>query len=396
LIASIHGENGMKGVKAVKRQILFLLSLHLRAGDVKGFTLLELLVAMLIGSIMSFIMLTGVIQLMGTNQKEAARSDTQRDAQAALDYISRDLREAIYVYDGRCLATGADRVDITPLPVGGAPAATEKTYCSALLNFLPASINGADQLPVLAFWRVDPLPEPLKTECRTKANAWVSPTIATTNPAFSRIPCASQTTYSLIVYSLDWSNPGNIWRGRARLKRYQLPQYEYAAAAAGKDKTETVNGWVSPLSKEIGFAQWPLLQERSGAITNWQTKTRYPTDGTPAGGGGAVSNTGVDNAVLIDFMDDEKFTADTANCPTDSQPPLQVSPPTTLATGNKAKRNFYACVRGGAGAGLNQEVIIRLQANAAGRPGISKIGGGNVPITMETRVLTRGVLNKGT
>jgi hypothetical protein len=330
--------------------------------------------------------LSGVISLMGTNQREGARSDTQRDAQAAIDYMSRDLREAIYVYDGRCLSDTAandSRVELVPSPAAGQPA----TYCSALLNFLPTRLKAADQLPVLAFWRVNPLPDPHKNFCELNAKTWVSPTVDKDRPFFSLMPCASRTTYSLVVYSLDWSDPGKIWRGRARLKRYELPQYKYTTAV--NFDTEPAKGWVSPLDKKIGFPQWPLSTADDGKITSAQT-TGLPTD---------------DNAVLIDFMDDVKFTGtDTANCPTEPAvvlPPgtsapaaFTLSPTTTLATGDRARRSIYACVRGGAGAGLNQEVIIRLQANAAGRPGVPKIGS-SLPITMETRVLSRGVLNKG-
>jgi hypothetical protein len=330
--------------------------------------------------------LSGVISLMGTNQREGARSDTQRDAQAAIDYMSRDLREAIYVYDGRCLSDTAandKRVELVPSPAAGQPA----TYCSALLNFLPTRLKDADQLPVLAFWRVNPLPDPHKNFCELNAKTWVSPTVDKDRPFFSLMPCASRTTYSLVVYSLDWSDPGKIWRGRARLKRYELPQYKYTTAV--NFDTEPAKGWVSPLDKKIGFPQWPLSTADDGKISSAQT-TGLPTD---------------DNAVLIDFMDDVKFTGtDTANCPTEPAvvlPPgtaapaaFTLSPTTTLATGDRSRRSIYACVRGGAGAGLNQEVIIRLQANAAGRPGVPKIGS-SLPITMETRVLTRGVLNKG-
>jgi prepilin-type N-terminal cleavage/methylation domain-containing protein len=373
----------MKGVQAAKRQILFLLSLRLKGGEFKGFTLLELLVAMLIGSIITLIMLTGVTNLMGTNQKEGARSDTQRDAQAAIDYMSRDIREAIYVYDGKCLSdTTADNQRVVLVAaVGSQPA----TYCSALLNFLPASLKAATQLPVLAFWRVDPLTDPLKQFCRDRAKEWVDPktAAAVTDPAkqaLAAVPCASQTTYTLVVYSLDWSNPGGIWRGRARLKRYQLPQYEYAAAVATAPPTTT--GWVSPLEKEIGFPQWPLRTSSTGVVAP-DPKWALPSQ--------------ADNSVLIDFMDDVKFgSTDTANCPSGGadDPIFGLSPTTTLASGDRARRSIYTCIRGGASAGLNQEVIIRLQANAAGRPGVPKIGS-SLPITMETRVLTRGVLNKG-
>ena len=113
-----------------------------------GFTLIELLVAMFIGSIITSILLFLVVQLLQTSQRESARSDTQREMQMALDYIGRDLREAVYVYDGNCLASSP--------PSGSA--------CKGLLSYLPATT--ASNLPVLAFWRVDPLPPGIDALCQ--------------------------------------------------------------------------------------------------------------------------------------------------------------------------------------------------------------------------------------
>jgi prepilin-type N-terminal cleavage/methylation domain-containing protein len=62
-----------------------------------GFTLIELLVALIVGSIITTLVLGFTVQLMSNNQREASRSDTQREVQAAIDYINRDVREAVYV-----------------------------------------------------------------------------------------------------------------------------------------------------------------------------------------------------------------------------------------------------------------------------------------------------------
>lgn len=65
----------------------------------KGMTLVELLV----GSIMAFLiitpMLTFVVDMLNTDRREQVKSNTEQDIQAAADFISQDLSQAIYIYD---------------------------------------------------------------------------------------------------------------------------------------------------------------------------------------------------------------------------------------------------------------------------------------------------------
>jgi hypothetical protein len=107
---------------------------------------------------------------------------------------------------------------------------------------------------------------------------------------------------------------------------------------------------------------------------------------------------------LVDFIDDKTNDGGAANaavCPTvggvnaEAAGGFYASPSQTgvYAATNLSSRTFYACVRGGDSATLNQEVIVRIQGNAAGQPGINK-NNGSVPTNMETRILTRGVLGK--
>ncbi|WP_415354691.1 hypothetical protein [Leptolyngbya sp. FACHB-1624] len=58
---------------------------------------------------------------------------------------------------------------------------------------------------------------------------------------------------------------------------------------------------------------------------------------------------------------------------------------------------FYVYVKGTENKGaLNQEVVIRIQGDAAGRPGVAGVNLARpvIPISLETRVLTRGVTDK--
>jgi prepilin-type N-terminal cleavage/methylation domain-containing protein len=377
--------------KASSARLMRLLSLYLKAdrvsGHTAGFTLVELLVALIVSTIMVTILLGSAVQLMGTNQREAARSDTQRDVQAALDYIARDMREAVYVYDGDCLKTAGTKV-ITAATT--TPPVTE-VRCPGILDRLPTQLNDTDNLPVLAFWRVDPLPEPMTREggvCR------IAQTAAT---AFT--PCSSRSMYTLVVYSVNTSNTAT-WSGRSRITRYQLPQYSYSGSE-GASPTITP-GWLSPVA-ESGFLTWPRpasIVERPGlSITQAQVNDKAVLPGRA---------TDWDNKVLVDFIDDYRSTtvvdaAATNLCPgppigsptsTFVATPSAVGPYAAPATGTPSipRTVFYACVRGSGGANLNQEVLLRVRANGAGRGGVPIDR--DLPLTMETRVLTRGVLGK--
>jgi prepilin-type N-terminal cleavage/methylation domain-containing protein len=329
-----------------------------------GFTLIELLVALFIGSVITGALLFMVVKLLETNQREAARSDTQREVQMALDYISRDLREAVYVYDGNCLVNA----DVS---------ATKN--CSGLLRYLPQPIKSTTSttLPVLAFWKVEDLPKALRDSCSNNASAFSS--TAAYPPAITGVPCVSRRMYTLVVYTLDWSDSTN-WKGKARIKRYNLPQFTDSAGAGGTQPTVTP-GWLYPVGDTTGFNYWPN-------DTNYQTIPGYVAADS--------QTTGANNQVLLDFVDTNDLTGTDASCPTNPTDPSIVdyvmTPDKSLFGAAAMRRGFYVCVKGASNNGnLNQEVVVRIQGNVAGRPGANSV---NIPIPLETRVLTRGVLNK--
>jgi prepilin-type N-terminal cleavage/methylation domain-containing protein len=350
-----------------------------------GFTLIELLVALIVGAIITTLVLGFTVSLMRNNQRESSRSNTQREVQAAIDYINRDVREAVYVYDGECLRSrGVKTSAVAPTLQDDA------NTCRGLLDYLPDQLNTATNLPVLAFWRLDPLPDQLLTNtCVANATAIANRTLPPDSP-IANVPCVGRKMYTLVVYSLNRDNAAT-WNGRSRITRYTLAPY-----TDGSGSTPTP-GWHSPLA--TSFPNWPY---------DPVTKALRP---------GRASNWAGNNQVLVDFIDDRTndraAAAATAACPSVSSGTTATAvtaipqdtkdgfyaTPAQGATGGYAaaadisRRTFYACVRGGNAANLNQEVIVRIQGNAAGQPGVP-IALGNVPVTMETRILTRGVLEK--
>lgn len=344
-----------------------------------GFTLIELLVAMVVGSIIVGTLLYGAVELLQINQREDSRTETQRDMQAALDYMAAEIREAVFVYDGKCLDASAN--DGKTL-VGG---------CSKLEDHLPLPVKTTtDTIPVLALWRVDELPQKLIKDCAANA----AQLNATNLPAaISGIPCLSRRTFSLVVYYLD-KTPSTTWRGNARIRRYELTQFD----SDGKFN----KGWVDPTLTANGFVGWPL--DTKGE--NIQPKDLLPDQSTNLAKG--LPDTPTNIPVLVDFVDDPA-SGQTTGCPaTDGTnvPPF-VRTPTT------GSNSFYACVRGGGiqistesttganneviqtfGASSNnpgarnQEVALFIRGNAAGRGGVPKTA--RVTFEMSTQALTRG------
>ncbi len=322
----------------------------------KGFTLMELLVAMLVGSIIIVALLTLVAQLTEANQRDFARTATQEDMQQALDYIGQDLREAAFVYDGTCLA-GV-----------GTPSTTNPGNCPGIVNHLPDAMTSTGSVtPVLAFWRVDPLPDKVATSCRALELSVGSSTAV--DPW-----CISGRTYTLVVYGIDKAN-SNKWQGKARLSRWYLSQF--------KDDGTVNTEYVNPLGTITSrFPQWPYLR-------NDKTKA-FDAPAT-------MKPTGV-KQVLVDFVDDGT-PANTPAC----QTPSQITPTTATI------RSFYACVRGDTQAArtdttsaskeelaVNQEVLVVLQGNVSGRGGTTKVTANQLFATspIQTRVAVRGVVNK--
>jgi prepilin-type N-terminal cleavage/methylation domain-containing protein len=385
-----------------------------------GFTLIELLVSMVVGAIIVVALLSLVVELTDANQKDAARTATQREMQAAMDYIVQDLREAVYVYDGRCLSTGSGTI-------------TDRnqfnTSCPPLINHLPDGLSSNGRIPVLAFWRTDPLPEALAQRCRnTFATATTANPSDLTVPGAGGagsviVPCLSGKSYSLVVYTIAdntaANNPNSIWRGRARLERYALTQFDSSG--------DVTPGYAPPLpTPNAQFFQWPFSQETgvgsTGNITNMQgSRPTFGSTGNPQ--------------VLVDYLDDAPgaFNSQTRAfippvCPNPDPVTINTSlvPKINVLTPSSAPiRSFYVCVRGNtidvnqkisngtpdadrkaisSELAINQEVRLVLQGNVSGRPGFPRrnlpadeaaIASPSSRLTpIETLVLIRGAVQK--
>jgi len=362
-----------------------------------GFTLIELLVSLFIATIISLALLSFVVDMTRTNQQDTARTETQRDIQLAMNYISQELREAVFVYDGQCLKGAGTITNLDDFP----------SSCPGIVNHIPAGLSATTagvgtSIPVLAFWRADMLPPAVQTKCRAAYTNSAGSGIPT---GFKDFPCIQGRTYTLVVYVLvdRAANATDIWNGKARLVRYQLSQFR---------NQDELNSQYYFDPQKTSFQQWPYTIE-GGAVTNKQLQR--PPETTL----NAVIASG--NAqVLVDFMDDWQNptgaparTAVTPACPdlaTAAQPAAVTPLGTTI-------RSMYACVRGKTYqtkdqtdaplAESQQEVVLTMTGNVEGRAGFAN----NIPVgvgatefnqryrdrflfTQQTRVLVRGSRDK--
>lgn len=346
-----------------------------RRHSTQGFTLLELLVVVAIaGGIVAGLTYI-VVQLMTSDQREAARSETQREMQMALDYMSTELREAVYVYPGDYLE--CSRINTTQ-------------PCTPFSNWLPAGVR-TDSVPVLAFWKQQPFPAAVKTRCA-----------AANQPGIS---CLAGQSYALVVYSLRRNQANDPrWKGSARITRYVLSQFN-------SDGTPNP-GYVDP-GLNRNMTTWPFGAGAGGTFTNLQA-------GAPTG----------QADTLVDFVAFNFQDATTSNqigqsgfCPDLPTEPgasdvqeYNISPSNNMLTGAfTGVRSFYACVAaptrtastGGTRVVLPddtqyRDIILFLRGSAAGRPGMVSDRGNSilrstnqeVLPTLQTRVLSRSVLGR--
>lgn len=373
------------------RKLKRLLSFNRRRS--KGFTLLELLVAMIIGSLIVIALLTLVVQLTETNQKDAARSQVQQDMQAATDFVAQELREAVFVYNGECLQGNGTPTNSDNL----------KTTCPGIVKHIPEAMTKDGKTPVLAFWRTKKLPADISKLCGNNADDLSKPPIPPAAPnslVVAGVPCLAGNSYSLVVYAID-KKVSDTWSGNARLIRYELSQFKDGATT----EKEQNKGYVNPLQDPTyTFQQWPYAFDKDNKLINRQT-TAVAT-GVPG-----AQNPGIpdqDPAVLVDFLDDKVAngtTVPTPNCVefgADAASQAKALTPSAAT----APRGFYACVRGGGVdttakkddkkvPGENQDVLLVMKGNVSGQSGFSKDYDNSERISpLQTRVLIRGVIDK--
>ncbi|MCF4970316.1 hormogonium polysaccharide secretion pseudopilin HpsC [Nostoc sp. CMAA1605] len=191
--------------------LTWLLSHQLKISKIKqktgGFTLIELLVGLLLAFLVITPLMGFMISIMENDRKEQAKVNTEQDLKAALDYMARDLQQAVYIYDADGIA--------------------------AIRNQLPKSDNKTRFFPVLVFWKRQYIAGGLAVK---SGNTTVG-----NDDTF---------VYSLVAYYLI-KDGDSTWSSAARIGRFQISN-GYGSTTSDIDST-----------RDPGFKLFSLQDEGS-------------------------------------------------------------------------------------------------------------------------------------
>jgi len=310
----------------------------------KGFTLLELLISVVISSLVVGGLLYGVVELATIDKRETRADQVQRDMNRAMDYITDDLQEAVYVYP-------------------------DPQQISDQLTDDPEFPDNTGEVPVLAFWRIDPVEENIP-DC-------------TMGDAALQLRCqvlaVRQSAYTLVVYSQKENDGNTNWPGQSRIIRYELSMYEDVSTLDVRD------GYRDPTDPDDDLAPFNVWEADGVPDGNADVLVDY-VQGPSASSlnrvpltdaGGACTGYGLDN----------------------STPPVPLYTIVPSDAANNNNNSFFACVRnpvldtGGTG---TQDIYLFLRGNMQGVSGgvTTASEQSSIPI-LETQVLIKGVVDKG-
>ncbi|NJN12893.1 MAG: prepilin-type N-terminal cleavage/methylation domain-containing protein [Richelia sp. RM1_1_1] len=147
-----------------------------------GFTLIELLVAMILATLVITPLLGFMINILDSDRREQAKANTEQELKATLDFIARDLEQAVYIYDD--------------------------TGINAIRNQLPP-VSATTHFPVLVFWK------------RQYIKNGIGITTTSNNCNTQPERCDDTFSYSLVAYYLIKEN-SQTWSNAARIGRFQI------------------------------------------------------------------------------------------------------------------------------------------------------------------------------
>lgn len=364
---------------------------------VRGFTLLELLVAILISSVIISTLLAFTVNIMETDRREQAKVETQSDIQAALNYISNDLQEAVYIYNADSLAYNSTETS----PAGVAPGIKDQLP-QASDNVIFDSSNST---PVLVFWKrkyfapeddVTVSGATKKVGCLQYGTTTTNGSVSTPAPSATPAPSclngsgdalgSGRYVYSLVAYYLIYDNLAGTsptWSSAARIGRWELSdgissdctnsdintcpdprpvaRINVTSNNAPATTSSSVNYWTIP---DQGFRPFATSGGLVDTLLNQWTKSKdgYSASNVPK--------------ILVDFIDDSPYSSDQddgSSTTPSGKPPIKIAIKTnTQSATDPKKRLNNDCLDANIGVGSSASDATTTQripdTFTAGRP----------------------------
>ncbi len=232
-------------------------------GAARGFTLIELLVALVVASIMISTLLTFMVDILTKDRKEQAKTATEQEIQMALNYIARDLEQAVYIYDGEGLQA-----------ITGGYSTTTGT--AATDNKLPA---GSDRVPVLVFWKRTLLDADQDVKLSGGSTKSIGCLVGYKDLKGNKGDCNNQDyhVYSLVAYYLMKDATCNLsgpWSCAARIGRFEIrdgirDEEQKSTTAVDGKRTENSKDVYYDLLPSKGFNPFTLDKEIELSMNEW-------------------------------------------------------------------------------------------------------------------------------
>lgn len=205
-----------------------------------GFTLIELLVAMIIAVMVITPLMLFMVNILNSDRQEQAKATTEQEIQSALDYMARDLQQAVYIYDADGVTRNRNTTDVTLSgiqdqipPVKTAPNCSDASVCK----------------PILVFWKRE----------------FISNSVGVTSATDSQVD--DNYAYSLVAYYLITNSNGSnsTWSKQARIGRFQIRGAVNALYANSRGNTADTGFNAPPLDPNITAT---TLKDR---MNQWQS-----------------------------------------------------------------------------------------------------------------------------
>ena len=277
-----------------------------------GFTLLELLIGLILAFIVITPLLGFMISIMNQDRQEQAKAASEQEIQSALNYISRDIDQAIFIYDGNGLPQ--------------------------IANQLPQVNSG---VPVLVFWKRKFLPKSLPVRGAADCN--------------DQTRCDDAFVYSLVAYYQITENPctNKNWSCTSRIGRVEMREALVNVnnpSGGGSTPASVPNQEKSPGFKLFDLNQ-PNASNLEEAMNNW------------------TSDAGINDPknapeILLDYIDQSTDGVPQVSCPAGTR----AVPSYNSATINNIFKtySFYACINS-----TRTLAQVYLRGNALARIGSS-------------------------
>jgi type II secretory pathway pseudopilin PulG len=209
------------------------------SGNINGFTLIELLVGLLLAFLVLTPLLGFMVNILDTDRKEQAKTTSEQEIQSALDYIARDLEQAVYIYDAPGLAAIGAQLPPTVAP------------------------TTVDGVPVLVFWKRQFIP---KAFAITNDDAFVYSLVAyylikdSSCSATSTWSCAARIGRFQIKGSVNASNGAEVKPADPGFKRFDLTVNEPTLADKMNLWTKGTGDYTSNVDTLIDFVDQSTTQ----------------------------------------------------------------------------------------------------------------------------------------